>query len=343
VSLPVTIGGGTTVHLDKYNITAGRYRKFVEYLTALNGGNMRAWLTANMPDDWPTDWEKLLPIMLDNGKDYLNDGDHRPEQQARDDHFTGIYQELGADLHHFDSAFAGDINSGNSGCYIGGYGARTYKLPDGVNARLWGNTGDMQRYPQEDLDERSLNCVTAPMLAAFCVWDGGRLAKPNEISAAWGPNYYPWGNQRPAGYCTTHRNDPGDGNGCYSNYLGTNGYGEILENPSPIPLENFFYANYNANYWGNLSLIGADYSLYIAPPGRFPQGNSPTGHADLGGNVINATYESGGRLDDYGLRYVLWSNSGSWQGHPVGPANGGVGYDRPARYKYWAMGGRCTH
>jgi hypothetical protein len=78
-----------------------------------------------------------------------------------------------------------------------------------------------------------------------------------------------------------------------------------------------------------------DQSLFIAPPGRFPNGNGPYGHADLGGNVFNAT-------DIVGASNVYWSLSGSWQGHPIGWGGPGSWLYAPADYKYWAMGGRCA-
>jgi len=346
-SLP--IAGAGSVNLDKYNITAGRFRQFVTYLTdPANGwnGNMRAWLNANKPADWPAYWADMLPTMLDNGQGWVGNG-------TLDTDFTGIYQELGPYGHRSDQSFidSGDPYSGNGGCNIYGFGARTYRLPDNINARF----GDMQQYSQDMLDERSLNCTTAPMLAAFCAWDGGRLAKQSELDTAWGPQTYPWGPgddaHRPAGYCTEYDTDPGaNGDGCFMNYAGTDGYGNPIENPTrPAPTGNFF-ANYNVNYWGGATLISdpnpdrvtgpkwADYSIFVAPPGRFPLGNGPKGHADLGGNVITATYGSSGTIDDYKVPYVVWSRSGSWQGHPVG-----YGYERPARYKYIAMGGRCIH
>ncbi|MCL2726363.1 MAG: hypothetical protein FWD69_18230, partial [Polyangiaceae bacterium] len=61
------------------------------------------------------------------------------------------------------------------------------------------------------------------------------------------------------------------------------------------------------NYWGGADMVATDYSIFISPPGRFPSGNSATGHADLGGNVFDATYPTSGD----GSSPVLWSHSGS--------------------------------
>ncbi|MCL2778335.1 MAG: hypothetical protein FWD73_10050 [Polyangiaceae bacterium] len=332
-SLP--IADANSVKLDKYNITAGRYRQFVNYLVTLNGGNMRAWLTdpANKPADWPANWELMLPTTLDNKKDWVDDG----HLGAAD--FTGIYQELGPDPHGNDSHY--EPWSGNGACNVGDHGARTYWLPDDVNARF----GDPPQYPQDMLDERSLNCTTAPMLAAFCAWDGGRLAKRSELDTAWGGNTYPWGPQTPVGYCYAHDTDPKGNDDTCTNPEWEDPRGD---QPPPVPpAAPTFYANFNYNYWGYWNgapntMVGSDYSIFVAPPGSFPLGNGPKGHADLGGNVINATYDSvacnNGNVDDYGIPCVKWSRSGSWQGHPVG-----YDYERPARFKYLAMGGRCVH
>ncbi|MCL2725202.1 MAG: hypothetical protein FWD69_12280, partial [Polyangiaceae bacterium] len=86
------------------------------------------------------------------------------------------------------------------------------------------------------------------------------------------------------------------------------------------------------NYWGGADMVATDYSIFISPPGRFPSGNSATGHADLGGNVFNMTYPTGSGTT------VNWSRSGSWQGHAIGGY-----YSFPAQNKYWATGGRCIH
>ncbi|MCL2779327.1 MAG: hypothetical protein FWD73_15135 [Polyangiaceae bacterium] len=298
ISLPT--GGNNSANLDKYNITAGRFRQFVESLT---GGDMRTWLTAHKPADWPSSWTAMLPTTLDNG--------------GANPDYTGIYQELGPYVH----APEGDANRG---CNINGNGARTYRLPDAVNTRI----GDPQYYTQDFLDDRSLNCVTAPMLAAFCVWDGGKLATKAQLDTAWGTKTYPWGTAAPAGYSRANGEDP-------MGQWGVEAFGDMQGEPyvnAPFPL-TAFYANYNYNYWGGADVIATDYSIYISPPGRFPTGNSLTGHADLAGNVFNAM--SPPNQDGT----VNWFKNGSWQGHAIGEA---FGYE-PSSNKYWAMGGRCTH
>jgi hypothetical protein len=95
-----------------------------------------------------------------------------------------------------------------------------------------------------------------------------------------------------------------------------------------------------------------DYSIYVAPPGRFAGGNSTSGHADLAGNVFNGTFpkqpnvaDTTGPADDTNAANgtnAHWSRSGSWQGHNIPWTSPQTWLEVPASYKYWAMGGRCT-
>ena len=127
----------------------------------------------------------MLPTKLDNG--------------GTNPDFTGIYQELGPNVHPPASVGA------NEGCFIDNFGARTYRLPDSVNTRMC----DPQYFTQDFLDDRALNCVTVPMLAAFCAWDGGKLATKEQIDAAWGAGKYPWGDTgSPLGYRFVWATDP---------------------------------------------------------------------------------------------------------------------------------------
>ncbi len=295
--------------IDTYNITAGRMRAFI----TATGGNLRGYITANVPAWWNAAWTNFLPNVLDNG---ANTPDDAPA-------YSGVYQELGPYIH---GAEAG----GNKGCYINGSGARTYRLPEAVNTRI----GDKQFYTQDFLDERSLNCVTVYMIAAFCAWDGGRLPTRAEMNVAWGPDKYPWGPasaaNAPLGYRFSYATDPKGLNfeGSYGAYQGA------PYTPAPLPLANLKLANYNFNYWGGASSVGTDYSSFVAPPGRFPAGNGPFGHADLAGNVFNS-------LDINGTN-AFWTRSGSWQGHTIPWTTPGNETNFNASNKYWAMGGRCA-
>ena len=46
---------------------------------------------------------------------------------------------------------------------------------------------------QNDLDEKSMNCMTPILFAAFCAWDGGYMQSQAAVSTAYGPYQWPWG------------------------------------------------------------------------------------------------------------------------------------------------------
>jgi hypothetical protein len=209
----------------------------------------------------------------------------------------------------------------NEGCYIKGNGARSFRLPDGINADF----GDEQDYTQDFDDERALNCVTAYIIAAFCAWDGGHMPTRQQIDYLWASSM-PWAGGAPAGgYNQAYGMDP----------MGTFGTEVFTSGPSKAaPFTPDLHANWNYNYWGGAQINKTDYTIYIAPPGRFPLGNGKYGHADLGGSVFNAT--------DINGTNVYWSRSGSWQGHNIPFTGAGSWINPAATNKYWAMGGRCA-
>lgn len=155
-ALPLPSGA----QLDKYIVTAGRMRAFVERVN----GDVAGWLAAHKPAWW--DGEYAVP---------------------------GV--ELPADL---DAVYLEMSHVGQSaGCFIGApnsgaSGVRTYWIPDAASD-LHGS--GRQSYPQSVLDTKALNCVRRYMLAALCAFDGKRLPVQSELQAAWGgtDRKYPWG------------------------------------------------------------------------------------------------------------------------------------------------------
>lgn len=92
-TLSVPLADGSSAELDKYVITAGRMRAFVER----TGGDLRSFVNNLGPDPrWDPTWTERLPSTMDE-----------------------LYDALGP-------------WNGN-GCYFDGEGARTYWLPDAVN------------------------------------------------------------------------------------------------------------------------------------------------------------------------------------------------------------------
>jgi formylglycine-generating enzyme required for sulfatase activity len=278
--------------LDKYNITAGRMRAFIE----ATGGDVRGALQANPPKWWDARWTPYLPAGFDGNYNVWDQLGPAP-----------LYQQVSQGSRTF-------------GCYLTGGGARTYWVPAEVSQAY----GDVpQAYSQADLDEKALNCVSALMVAALCAWDGGRLPTPRELDLAWGPAKYPWG-ASPAPY-----------------------------NPEYAPRGDRSRANHGNNY-EYPEKIGDDVTAWVAPPGRFPKGNGPMGHADLVGNVWNftsAVFRDGPYTPDPLGQWLEWSRGGAWEHGQFVPfenisISGEPGiYKRfraPSMRKYWAGGGRCA-
>jgi len=311
------------VRLDKYQITAGRMRAFIKRV----GGNVKAWVQANRASLPQATQATLLPSL-----DYA-----LPETLVGS--AFSVAKQLGGHtlLDHFPSE--------TPGCYIGASndpnnssGAHTYWLDqqglDEAGEKPHANS-------QARLDEKALTCVTYPMLAAFCAWDGGRLASVSSLDQAYGSKNWPWGDQPgPAG-----TKEPGGGGWLRQAMPGSKST-EFIDSAAPNPFE-LGYANWSYSYWQLFSSFGerftyGDHTAFIAPPGRFPRGNGPFGHADIGGNVFDITSTPGALTTTppeptAGLPTVQWSKSGSWQGvHPIG-----FKFKFPYLTKYAAAGGRC--
>jgi hypothetical protein len=153
VALPVKRSDGVTVQLDKYVITAGRMRAFVERYD----GNLQQFIDEAKPKAaswWNPEWR-----------------DNLPKNKAE------ALEKLGP------LAASGFTRQG---CEVANGGARTYWQPP-IDAT------EKQAYDQNVLDEKALNCVEIFTLAAFCLWDGGHLAYSDDLVSAWGPGPYPWG------------------------------------------------------------------------------------------------------------------------------------------------------
>ncbi|MBX3211260.1 MAG: hypothetical protein KF850_04445 [Labilithrix sp.] len=187
---------GRTVYLDKYEITAGRVRAFIEQLAADSGGepDVKRWIAEHRPRIWDSDWDGFLPTSYETGSAVINRrllGDPRLEDigyegppgpgvilppatdQIRN---FGVNYQFGAEVYV-------DLHGNNCGTYPNTYGFPTYWYPPDVLAR----SGQLPRADgigyrgeaipaKELLDVKSMNCITNAMLAAFCAWDGGQLA-----------------------------------------------------------------------------------------------------------------------------------------------------------------------
>jgi hypothetical protein len=191
---------GQTVYLDKYEITAGRIRAWIEKLAAENNGNpnVKAWIAEHRPAIWDPAWDVFLPTDYEGGTLTIARrllGDPRPE----DSHQTGApgpgvilppptdqVRHMGVN-YQFGSEIYVDLHGNNCATYAGSFGSPTYYYPpdilnrDGQLPRADGVGSANEHISAKDLlDVKSMNCITNAMLAAFCAWDGGQLAT-NEV------------------------------------------------------------------------------------------------------------------------------------------------------------------
>jgi hypothetical protein len=309
--LTMTQGGvEKQVYLDKYEITAGRVRAWVEAIKAQYGGvpNIQAWVKARMAVDpilaamFPADKADYLPAQATNQQMTLTNGANSG------DFDMGLLSQLGP-----TSYYRGVLGTGGtSGCalYANAYGHRTYWF-DATESAYFSEL--VRPAAQKDwLDEKSMNCITPIMFTAFCAWDGGYVQSQAAISTAYGPDTWPWGATP----------DVTDTVAKITNYnAGTSGFGNAKDPRYLFPVVG--YASF-----------ASDLSPIIAAPGRFPTDASQVLAAadtwmDLGGNLIEWSQVNG--------TWRGWTGS-SFEGHRYPRAwTGNIQY----LDKYGKGGSRC--
>ena len=287
---------GKQILMDKYFITAGRFRAMMD---ATNGNLQSIVNTTPPPAGWDPSWTSFLPTSLDLP--------------------SGAYAMLGP----YDQD-----GTGVNGCDLTGQGNHTYWMPPGT-------------YPEEDpyylfdhtvYDRMPMNCAPLYYFAAFCAWDGGRLASVAELQRAWrGPSgaaadsadasrEYPWGTSATNADITAHAIDWND-----------------TGRDTPLPARVYEPAT---------PLMGAYTAdninqATILPPGRSPQGAGPYGHEDLMGLllVFPAPYKSGSTW------YYDFIGTSDFNNHTLTTdATVPAAYLKRAvgEYRYWAVGARCV-
>ena len=327
-----------TRRLDKYEITAGRFRVFL----ASAGPNLRQWVTTFItgnPGSQLAAWTNAGPIL----------------KSIFPATATG---QLGVVAH---MAFDIDNYGGQRGCYngAGSYAHNTY----------WQDAGALSEFgiparplPREVTDAKSLNCAMPIMFAAFCAWDGGELATLADFADAWGsPSRFPWGAAdigRPRyNWCNGYppaNGQPGTGGfTCQDGSLGDNG--------------NFYRYPKGTN-------LANDLSPFIAAPGRFSsdatanrRGGEPwqdlfANLAEYTGDItpandtfcdFSATPAAGAPTctragkDGPGTSYAGVPHVGlvgrTWEGHAYDQATApGVVDGSAATFQYGKFGARCV-
>jgi hypothetical protein len=269
---------GKTVYLDKYEITAGRIRAWIEQLAKENGGNpdVKGWIGKNRPQIWDPAWDAFLPSDYEGGTITIGRrllGDPRPEDAGSNDPPgpgvilpppTDQVRHLGVN-YQFNSEIYVDLHGNNCGTYAGSFGFPTYYYPpdilarDGQLPRANGVTlGGAPVSAKDLLDVKSMNCITNAMLAAFCAWDGGQLATDEVLD-----------------YVTATPATLGNVSGCGTQY---DDHGELLSNlfdhtvqsGGRCPAVNLVNATFDAG--DNLPVAGSPLNMHNY---RYPDTGSP--------------------------------------------------------------------
>ncbi len=275
----------TTRRLDRYEITGGRVRAFLDGLAAANGGvaNVRAFAAAYAAAN-PT--SQLAEVV----GGYPGLTDVLPDR-------AGPSARLPMPVHL--GAFPLDPINPLDGCFVGdgGYGHATYWQPAadlksyGVGyADATGRPDGARKYSREELDKKPVNCMMPLLLATFCAWDGGELARTADFREVWGRRlavvgttnvYYPWSALLNVGQFNWRN---GHGTTCNPAWPG-------CVNPQP-----YFYAFPTLRLDGLGHLPADDDTPAIAAPGRFANDvtaiTSASGEAwhDIAGNLMEAAW-----------------------------------------------------
>jgi hypothetical protein len=292
-TLPVTgyndpKNAGKKVYLDKFEITAGRIRAFIEDITAKSGGkpNVKAWIAANTPPIWDPSWSTFLPSDTELDKivvphDPSNKSEAKPWNRN-----TGTNFQFNAQLF----AYVHGHNCINS---AGSYGFPTFWLPNDVMTK----NGGLPRRDAIDgkgtvflakdyLDVKSAGCVTNAMFAAFCHWDGGQLATDEVLD-----------------FVTNAPANLGNGQGCGSRCAPLASVNATSDSGSGIsPVYNFpYFADPQPTHEGT-SRIAAP-GRVVADVVRLAAADEPW--MDLHGNMEEAVLDMNGAAftGNFGLKY----------------------------------------
>jgi hypothetical protein len=279
--LPTT----TTRRLGKYEITAGRFREFMTALAATNGGDAdirtyaKTYATANPGSQLGkilTSYPGLLDIL--------------PNTKS-----TGAALPLAVHL----GAFPLDPMNSLDGCFVGpgSYGHATYWQPPGDLAPFGvgypsSAPDGVRKYSREELDAKPLNCVMPLIMAAFCNWDGGELARTSDYREIFGRQSSPIGNGLTVFY-------PWDQLLTIGQFNWRNGNGEQTCSPPSLitgwpncqsPQPAFYTAT------SPTVALADDETPYISAPGRFPldvtkiRSSNGEGWFDIGGDMLEAAW-----------------------------------------------------
>jgi len=184
-----------SARVDKYEVTAGRMRQFVESIaqttspagTKYPAYDVRDWVSDQIAAATPTG--KVLAAQIPaNVLGFL------PHSGTSTEPLNIVTQLGGQSIDIM-------IPSNLQGCFNGDEddGANTFwwpasRLTEQFGAAYFNPAHDYteRSYTQEQYDEKSLNCSPYWMYAAFCAWDGGSMPTDAQITAIWGAGSWPW-------------------------------------------------------------------------------------------------------------------------------------------------------
>jgi hypothetical protein len=347
----------TSKMLDKYEITAGRYRTFI---TAA-GPNIRDWVTKYAAANPTSQLAKAVaayPVFLD-----LYPAAERFDNMSLTAHLS------------FDI----DNYNGSRGCYNGegDFSANTY-WQDDVHLKDFGLP--TRALARSITDEKPMNCAMPIMFTAFCAWDGGELATLADYAEIWpAAQDFPFG---PTNLCTEPGGlgEPGKYmpcnaynwcNGGYENggfkcqnlSLAVNGEPGVFyeyplgtdrskDNEPLIAAPGRFTQDETAiksggegwrDVFANLGEYTGDLTPRVDPP---PDGVVLTTFCDMSAGAIagKPTCTRAGREGQTGTLYEGIPQSGvvgsTWEGHQYG--HGSANSTLPATFSYGKFGGRCV-
>lgn len=237
----------TTRRLDKYEITAGRFRAF---LTS-TGPDLRTWATqfaAAHPTSQLASLMASFPVVTTI----------LPKQDLADD--LSLTAHLSFDIDNYD---------GVRGCFNGdgSFAANTY-WQDPTHEAEFGLPA--RSLPRLTSDEKPMNCAMPLLFTVFCAWDGGELATSADYADVWPPSQpFPWG---PTNLCPD-----GGGKGVPGNYQPCGAYNWCN---GPTQNGGFTCQNLSLTSFDEPGIFyefpqntdrSKDNEPLIAAPGRFPK------------------------------------------------------------------------
>lgn len=349
----LTLPTRTTRRLDRYEITAGRFRTFID--TA--GPDLRTWVSTYVAAhpksvvDGTVSSQLAQLLTLDAGALQFFPSE---KHDARGNLVSHL-------------AIGSDPYGGIRGCYngLGSYGSNTY----------WQDAADLADYgiaerpiPRSESDQKSMNCAMPIMFMAFCAWDGGEMATLADFYDAWPSSQtYPWGTtdiKRPnydwcngsyqtGGFtCQDQASYPGFGNGAGVFYEWPRGYEAANDEEIWIAAPGRFpndatskKSTTNSLPWQDLFANVSEYTgdLYAATPtssdalqkGDYCDFSTST----VPGGTSCTDSKNPGQTGTYftGIPLVGMNNHYSWEGH-----TGGRGGKYVATFQYSKFGARCV-